>query len=99
MTTDREIRRFVANMNTDDIQSAFVLFDALCDHYEFQGAFFGKLDVCQAFNEVWGRPITETELESIHEQIDLWGLLSEVGYEHLKRVSYDYLTNQQEETQ
>lgn len=98
MTTDREIRRFVANMDTDDIQSAFTLFSALCDHYELQGAIFGELDVRQAFNEVWGRPITETEMDSLDDQIDLWNILSDVGYEHLKRVCYDHLS-QQEETE
>lgn len=94
MTTDQQIARFITNLD-DDQYIGFNVFDKLCDHYNWQGAVFGELDIRHIFHEESGRLITESQLEELQEKIDLYDILSEVAISHITTVVSDYL-NQQE---
>jgi len=95
MATSQQISRFITILDDDDY-IGFNVFDKLCDHYNWQGAVFGDLDIKAVFHEVSGRLITETQLEAIREKIDLYDLLSYVAMEHIEQVVSQYL-NQQED--
>lgn len=95
MTTSQEIARFVTNLD-DDEYIGFNVFDKLCEHFNWQGAVFGDLDISHVFLEASGNPITETELETIRDKVDLYGLLSDVAIEHIKKVVSEYLIEQEE---
>lgn len=98
MTTAQQIARFITNLD-DDEYIGFNVFDKLCDHYNWQGAVFGDLDIRAIFNNTAGRDITETELETIREDIDLYDLLCGVAIEHITQVVSQYIANQQEESE
>jgi hypothetical protein len=98
MTTSQQISRFITNLDDDDY-IGFNVFDKLCEHFNWQGAVFGDLDISHVFHEVSGHTITETELETIREKIDLYDLLSGVAIEHITQVVSEHIANQQEESE
>jgi len=98
MTTSQQISRFITNLD-DDNYIGFNVFDKLCDHYNWQGAVFGDLDISAVFHDKSGRDITETELETIRENIDLYDIICEVAIQHITAVVLEYIANQQEESE
>ena len=96
MTTDQQIARFITNLD-DDQYIGFRVFDKLCDHYNWQGAVFGELDIRHIFLEASGKDITESQLEELHEMINLYDILSEVAISHITRVVSYYLNQQEDE--
>ena len=98
MTTSQQIARFITNLD-DDPYIGFNVFDKLCDHYNWQGVVFGDLDISAVFRESAGRDITETELETIREMVDLYDILSMVAIESIKQVVSKYIATTQEESE
>lgn len=98
MTTYQQVSRFISNLDSDDF-AGFIVFDKLCEHYNWQGAVFGDLDIREVFRSQTGKDITETELETIREEVDLYDLLSGVAMEHITQVVSEYIANQQEESE
>jgi hypothetical protein len=98
MTTSQQISRFITNLDADDY-IGFNVFDKLCDHYNWQGSVFGDLDIKAVFHNTAGRDITETELETIREKIDLYDILASVAIGHITEVVSEYIANQQEESE
>lgn len=96
MTTDQQIARFITNLD-DDQYIGFRVFDKLCDHYNWQGAVFGELDIRHIFIEASGKDITQSQLEELQEKIDLYDILSEVAISHITTVVSDYLNQQEDE--
>ena len=98
MTTSQQIARFITNLD-DDQFTGFNLFDKLCEQFNWQGLVFGDLDIAHVFHEVAGRTITETELETIRDTIDLHDILmsaSQVVIEHMTKVVFQYLDQQED---
>jgi hypothetical protein len=98
MTTSQQIARFITNLD-DDQFIGFNVFDKLCDHFNWQGLVFGDLDIAHVFHEVAGHTITETELETIRDSVDLHDILmsaSQVVIEHLTTVVSQYLDQQED---
>ena len=98
MTTSQQIARFITNID-DDQFTGFDVFDKLCEQFNWQGLVFGDLDIAHVFHEVAGRTITETELETIRDTIDLHDILmsaSQVVIEHMTKVVFQYLDQQED---
>lgn len=98
MTTSQQIARFITNLD-DDQFTGFNVFDKLCEQFNWQGLVFGDLDIAHVFHEVAGRTITETELETIRDTIDLHNILmsaSQVVIEHMTKVVFQYLDQQED---
>lgn len=98
MTTSQQISRFITNLDGDDFMG-FEVFDKLCDHYNWQGAVFGDLDIGHIFKDKTGRDITETELETIRENVNLYDLLCGVAMRHITDVVSAYLYQQEDENE
>jgi hypothetical protein len=90
VTTSQQIARFITNLD-DDQYIGFSVFDKLCDHYNWQGAVFGDLDIKEAFRIEAGRDITETELETIRDDINLYDIICEVAIDHITDVVSRYI--------
>lgn len=99
MSTDKKIIRLITSLDTsvEDQFIGFRIFDKLCEQYNWQGAVFGELDIRYIFNEKAGRDITETELETIYENIDLYDDLCDVAMSHITEVVSKYLNQQEDE--
>jgi hypothetical protein len=98
MTTSQQIARFITNLD-DDQYIAFNVFDKLCEQFNWQGLVFGDLDIAHVFHELAGHTITETELETIRDMVDLHDTLmsvSQVVIEHLTTVVSQYLDQQED---
>ena len=98
MTTSQQIARFITNLD-DDQYIAFNVFDKLCDQFNWQGLVFGDLDISHVFHELAGHTITETELETIRDRIDLHDTLmsvSQVVIEYITTVVSQYLDQQED---
>lgn len=97
MTTDREIRRFVANLSNDEGEGFRVL-EMLFSNYQWIGAVFGRTDISVLFKQKTNKDITETELEELEDRLSgLEDYLVDVAIEYIKVVVSEY-ANQQEET-
>ena len=98
MTTSQHIARFITNLDDDEFVG-FNVFDKLCEQFNWQGLVFGDLDISAVFHEVAGHTITETELETIRDTIDLHDILmsaSQVVIEHMTKVVFQYLDQQED---
>lgn len=98
MTTSQQIARFITNLDDDEF-IGFNVFDKLCEQFNWQGLVFGDLDIAHVFHEVAGHTITETELETIRDSVDLHDILmsaSQVVIEHLTKVVSEYLDQQED---
>lgn len=99
MRTSREIGRFIANLDEDDQSQGFEVFYKLCEHYGWQGHIVGDSDIALVFQEVVQRPITETELEELHELVNVFDIVNDVAMKHLAEVISEYIANKQEESE
>jgi hypothetical protein len=98
MRTSLQIGRFISNLDDDDQSQGFEVFYKLCEHYGWQGHIVGDSDIALVFNEVVQRPITETELEELHDIIDIFEVVNNVAMQYLAEVISKYIANKQEES-